>query len=302
MASESESRCGYVAIVGRPNVGKSTLLNYLLGQKISITSRKPQTTRHQVIGIKTEGNCQMVLVDTPGLHRDMNKAINRYMNSAASAAIGEVDLVVMVADRTAWTDEDEAVLSRIRHSGSPCLLVVNKVDLLQDKAALLPHLKSLWQRGEFIEILPISALKQHNLDALDREITSRLPVSEHFFPEDQITDRSQRFLAAEIVREKIMRQLGEELPYAVTVEIEEFVEDNGVLHISALVFVERAGQKKILIGEKGARLRAIGSAARRDMETMFEAKIMLRIWVKIKSGWSDDERALRSLGYDDYRA
>lgn len=302
MVSESESRCGYVAIVGRPNVGKSTLLNYLLGQKISITSRKPQTTRHKVIGIKTEGNCQIVLVDTPGLHRDMNKAINRYMNSAASAAIGEVDLVVMVADRTAWTDEDEAVLSRIRRSGSPCLLVVNKIDLLQDKATLLPHLESLWSRGEFIEILPVSALKRHNLDALDREITSRLPVSEHFFPEDQVTDRSQRFLAAETVREKIMRQLGEELPYAVTVEIEEFVEDNGVLHISALVFVERAGQKKILIGEKGARLRAIGSAARRDMETMFEAKVMLRIWVKIKSGWSDDERALRSLGYDDYRA
>jgi len=255
-----------------------------------------------VVGIKTEGNCQIVFVDTPGLHRDMNKAINRYMNSAASAAIGDVDLVVMVADRTAWTDEDDAVLSRIRRSGSPCLLVVNKVDLLRDKGALLPHLQALWEMGEFVEILPISALKQHNLDALEREIVSRLPVSGHFFPEDQVTDRSQRFLAAEIVREKIMRQLGEELPYAVTVEIEEFVEDNEVLHIAALVFVERAGQKKILIGEKGARLRAIGSAARHDMEAMFDAKVMLRLWVKIKSGWSDDERALRSLGYDDFKA
>ena len=303
MVAENISRCGYVAIVGRPNVGKSTLLNYLLGQKISITSRKPQTTRHQVIGIKTAANCQIVFVDTPGLHRDMSRAINRYMNNAASAAIGEVDLVVMVADRTAWTDEDEAVLSRIRRSGAPCLLVVNKVDLLRDKAALLPHLQSLWETGDFVEILPISALKQHNLDALEREIVSRLPASGHFFfPEDQVTDRSERFLAAEIVREKIMRQLGEELPYAVTVEIEEFVEDNGVLHIAALIFVERAGQKKILIGEKGARLKSIGSAARHDMETMFGAKIMLRLWIKIKSGWSDDERALRSLGYDDYRA
>lgn len=288
-----------VAIVGRPNVGKSTLLNHLLGQKISITSRKPQTTRHRVLGIKTEGSNQLVFVDTPGLHKDASKAINRYMNRAASAAIRDVDLVVFVVDRTAWTQEDAMVLEQIRQGGLPCLLVVNKVDLLEDKNALLPHLQALAAKGEFAAILPVSALRRHNIAELEREIVKLLPQSAHFFPEEQITDRSQRFLAAEIVREKIMRQLGEELPYSITVEIEEFAQQDAVLHIAALIFVERKGQKKILIGEGGSRLRSIGSEARRDMELLFDCKVMLRLWVKVKSGWSDDERALRSLGYDD---
>ncbi len=250
MAADAR-RCGYVAIVGRPNVGKSTLLNHLLGQKISITSRKPQTTRHQVFGIKTEADYQIIFVDTPGLHRDADKAINRYMNRAASAAIRDVDLVVFVVDRTAWTEEDAMVLEQIRQGGLPCLLVVNKVDLLDDKASLLPHLQMLAAKAEFAAILPVSALRQHNVAELEQEILKFLPVSEYFFPEDQITDRSQRFLAAEIVREKIMRQLGEEIPYAITVEIEEFALDGEMLHISALIFVERKGQKKILVGEGG---------------------------------------------------
>jgi GTP-binding protein Era len=282
MPANPVKRCGYVAIVGRPNVGKSTLLNHLLGQKISITSRKPQTTRHQVLGIKTEDHHQIIFVDTPGLHRNEPRAINRYMNRAASSAIRDVDLVVFVVDRTAWTDEDDMVLEQVRESGLPVLLVVNKVDLLADKSQLLPHLQIL-----------------DNIEELEKEILQRLPESGHFFPEEQITDRSQRFLAAEIVREKIMRQLGEELPYAITVEIEEFADEEGILHISAVIFVERKGQKKILIGEKGARLRSIGSEARVDMERLFDSKVMLRLWVKVKSGWSDDERALRSLGYDD---
>ena len=298
MATDTK-RCGYVAIVGRPNVGKSTLLNHILGQKISITSRKPQTTRHQVLGIKTEGDQQIIFVDTPGLHRDAAKAINRYMNRAASAAIKDVDLVVFVVDRTAWTDEDAMVLEQIQQAGLPTMLVVNKVDLLADKAELLPHLQSLADMGDFAAILPLSALHQHNVAELEAEIVKLLPESGHFFPEEQITDRSQRFLAAEIVREKIMRQLGDELPYAITVEIEEFSQEGEVLHISAVIFVERKGQKKILIGEKGSRLRSIGSDARRDMEALFDGKVMLRLWVKVKSGWSDDERALRSLGYDD---
>ncbi|MCP5189786.1 MAG: GTPase Era [Pseudomonadales bacterium] len=299
MPADSLRRCGYIAIVGRPNVGKSTLLNHLLGQKISITSRKPQTTRHRVLGIKTEGGNQLVFVDTPGLHKDASKAINRYMNRAASAAIRDVDLVVFVVDRTAWTQEDAMVLEQIRQGGVPCLLVVNKVDLLEDKNALLPHLQALAAKGEFAAILPVSALRRHNIAELEREIVKLLPQSAHFFPEEQITDRSQRFLAAEIVREKIMRQLGEELPYSITVEIEEFAQQDAVLHIAALIFVERKGQKKILIGEGGSRLRSIGSEARRDMELLFDCKVMLRLWVKVKSGWSDDERALRSLGYDD---
>lgn len=292
-------RCGYVAIVGRPNVGKSTLLNHLLGQKISITSRKPQTTRHRVLGIKTEADHQIIFVDTPGLHKDAEKAINRYMNRAASAAIRDVDLVVLVVDRTAWTEEDTMVLERIRQGGLPCLLVVNKIDLLEDKADLLPHLELLADKAKFAAILPVSALRQHNVLELEQEIKKLLPASEYFFPEEQITDRSQRFLASEIVREKIMRQLGDEIPYSITVEIEEFALDGKVLHISALIFVERKGQKKILIGEGGSRLRSIGSDARRDMELLFDSKVMLRLWVKVKSGWSDDERALRSLGYDD---
>tara|TARA_R110000823_G_scaffold130015_16_gene258053 strand:+ start:926 stop:1858 length:933 start_codon:yes stop_codon:yes gene_type:complete len=299
MTAEHASRCGYVAIVGRPNVGKSTLLNHLLGQKISITSRKPQTTRHQVLGIKTENGNQIVYVDTPGLHRNAPKAINRFMNRAATSALRDVDLVVFMVDRTAWTEEDEMVLEHVRNAGLPCLLVVNKVDLLADKAALLPQLEVLAQKADFCEIVPVSALRQHNIETLEEQILQRLPASGHFFPEDQLTDRSQRFLAAEIVREKITRQLGDELPYAVTVEIEDFAEEAGVLHIAAVIFVERNGQKKILIGEKGARMRSIGTDARRDMEALFDTKVMLRLWVKVKSGWSDDERALRSLGYDD---
>jgi GTP-binding protein Era len=299
MTAETPRRCGYVAIVGRPNVGKSTLLNHLLGQKISITSRKPQTTRHRVLGIKTEGGNQIIFVDTPGLHLQAEKAINRYMNRAASAAIRDVDVVVLVVDRTAWTEEDAMVLEQVRQGGLPCLLVVNKVDLLEDKAALLPHLQALAAKADFAAILPVSALRRHNIAELENEIVKFLPESGYFFPEEQITDRSQRFLAAEIVREKIMRQLGEELPYSITVEIEEFARQDAVLHISALIFVERKGQKKILVGEGGSRLRSIGTDARRDMELLFDSKVMLRLWVKVKSGWSDDERALRSLGYDD---
>ena len=293
------SRCGYVAIVGRPNVGKSTLLNSLLRQKISITSRKPQTTRHQVLGIKTDGANQVIFVDTPGLHKSAGKAINRYMNRAATAAIKDVDLVLLVVDRTAWTDEDEMVLQQVLQSGLPTILLVNKVDLLADKSELLPHLEVLAAKAEFAAILPLSALQRHNIEELESEILNFLPESVHLFPEDQITDRSQRFLAAEIVREKIMRQLGDELPYAVTVEIEDFSQDGNVLHISALILVETKGQKKIVIGEGGARLRAIGTEARTDMEPLFDSKVMLRLWVKVKAGWSDDERALRSLGYED---
>tara|TARA_R110002049_G_scaffold49267_15_gene141205 strand:+ start:2629 stop:3537 length:909 start_codon:yes stop_codon:yes gene_type:complete len=301
MTAETPLRCGYVAIVGRPNVGKSTLLNHILGQKISITSRKPQTTRHQVLGIKTEDSHQIIFVDTPGLHMNAERAINRFMNREARSAIRDVDLVVFVVDRTAWTEEDAVVLEQVQAAGLPTMLVVNKVDLLEDKSALLPHLGKLAEKGEFAAILPVSALRQHNVDALEEQILKLLPESEHFFPEDQITDRSQRFLAAEIVREKLMRQLGDELPYAVTVQIEEFAQEGDVLHISALIFVERNGQKRILIGEKGSRLRSIGSDARRDMESLFDSRVMLRLWVKVKSGWSDDERALRSLGYDDKR-
>ena len=293
------TRCGYVAIIGRPNVGKSTLLNYLLGQKISITSRKPQTTRHQVLGIKTDGADQFIFVDTPGMHQAAGKAINRYMNRAASSAIADVDVVVMVVDRTAWTEEDEWVLEQVVAGRAPVILAVNKVDLIDNKAELLPHLQFLAEQADFKAILPISALGRHNTDALLQCIREELPESVHLFPEDQVTDRSQRFMAAEIIREKLMRQLGEELPYATTVEIEEFSEQGDVLHIAGLIFVEREGQKRIIIGKEGSRLRSIGTEARKDMETMFDSRVMLKLWVKVKSGWSDDDRALKSLGYEE---
>ncbi len=299
MTDAPVTRCGYVAIVGRPNVGKSTLLNHILGQKLAITSRKPQTTRHNMLGIKTEGEIQAVYVDTPGLHKHNDKALNRYMNRSASSALKDVDVVVFVVDRTRWTDEDQLVLEKMQHVKCPILLAVNKADRLEDKSELLPHLNWLAEQLPQAEIVPISALQGQNLDTLEKLVGERLPESEHFYPEDQITDRSSRFLAAELIREKIMRQLGAELPYQITVEIEEFKQEGRILHIHGLILVERDGQKKIIIGDKGERIKRIGADARKDMETMFDSKVMLNLWVKVKGGWSDDERALRSLGYLD---
>lgn len=299
MTDTPMTRCGYVAIVGRPNVGKSTLLNHILGQKLAITSRKPQTTRHNMLGIKTEGEIQAVYVDTPGLHKQNDKALNRYMNRSASTALKDVDVVVFVVDRMRWTDEDQLVLEKVQHVKCPILLAVNKSDRLEDKSELLPHLSWLAEQLPQAEIVPISALQGQNLDTLEKLVGERLPESEHFYPEDQITDRSSRFLAAELIREKIMRQLGAELPYQITVEIEEFKQEGRILHIHGLILVERDGQKKIIIGDKGERIKRIGQEARKDMETMFDSKVMLNLWVKVKGGWSDDERALRSLGYLD---
>lgn len=297
--TDTQTRCGYVAIVGRPNVGKSTLLNYLLGQKLSITSRKPQTTRHQVMGIKTEGDNQIIFVDTPGIHSDGGKALNRVMNRAATSALADVDLVLFLIDRNRLTDEDELVLQSLQHVKAPVVLVINKQDLLDDKTALLPFTEGLLTRFDFAAVFPVSALRRQALDRLEQFIIERLPAGPHHFPEDQITDRSERFLAAELIREKIVRQLGDELPYATAVEIESFKQEGKVLHIHGLILVERQGQKRIMIGEGGSRLRSIGTEARKDMETAFDSKVMLKLWVKVRSGWSDDARALRSLGVDD---
>ena len=299
MTEAQTERCGYVAIVGRPNVGKSTLLNHILGQKLAITSRKPQTTRHTLFGITTEGAVQAIYVDTPGMHKDNEKALNRYMNRSASAALKDVDVVIFVVDRNRWTDEDQMVFERVKYVKCPLVLVVNKIDRLDEKGDLLPHLQWLAEQLPEAEIVPVSAQQGQNLDRLEQIVGERLPEGEHFFEEDQITDRSSRFLAAELVREKVMRQLGAEVPYQVTVEIEQFKQQGHVLHIHALILVERDGQKKIIIGDKGERIKRIGQDARRDMETLFDSKVMLNLWVKVKSGWSDDERALRSLGYAD---
>lgn len=293
-------KCGFIALVGRPNVGKSTLLNHMLGQKISITSRKPQTTRNNVTGIKTDGHCQLVFVDTPGLHLHHTSAMNRYMNKAAGTAIKDVDVVVFLVDRTQWTDEDESVARRLESIKVPLIIAVNKCDQLDNKEVLLPHLQRLSERLQCREIVPISALKGMGLDRLESLLVKLVPEGDHMYPEDQITDRSSRFLAAEIVREKITRQLGAELPYQMAVEVEEFEQDGGILHIGAVILVERDGQKRILIGDKGDRIKKIGQQARLDIEALFDIKVMLKLWVKVKSGWSDDERALKSLGYDDF--
>ncbi len=295
----TDSRCGYIAIVGRPNVGKSTLLNHVLGQKISITSRKPQTTRHRVLGIKTRGAVQAIYVDTPGLHRGQKRAINSFMNREATSSLRDVDVIVFVIEAGRWTEEDAWVAEQLAGRETPVVLVINKVDKLEDKGDLLPFIAERSEAFDYAEVIPVSALRADNLNALESSLDNYLPAGEHFFDEDQITDRSMRFLAAEIIREKITRQLGDELPYAMTVEIEQYKLEGHVTHISAAIYVERDGQKKILIGKGGSRLKSIGSEARQDIERLVDGKVMLNLWVKIKSGWSDDERALRSLGYSD---
>lgn len=291
---------GFVAIIGRPNVGKSTLMNHLLGQKISITSRKPQTTRNRILGIDTVGDYQTVFVDTPGLHREEKRAINQLMNRAAQSSLGDVELVLFVVDSERFNDDDEMALNRIRQSGIPTVLVINKVDKIDDKEKLLPLIEKLSSMMDFKEIIPVSALRGNNLENLRKIIHGSLPEGEPLFPDDAITDRSSRFLAAEIIREKLMRQMGDELPYSATVEIEQFVEEEKLLRISAAILVERIGQKKMVIGAAGQRIRKIGTEARLDMEKLFEQKIFLKLYVKVKAGWADDARALKSLGYADF--
>lgn len=301
MSKTEPTRCGYVAIVGRPNVGKSTLLNNMLGQKISITSKKPQTTRHRILGIDTKDNTQIVFVDTPGLHVHEARAINRLMNRAASSSLAEVDVNVLVVEGTQWNDDDEHALKFIIKANLPTILFVNKIDNVKDKSILLPHLEKLSARYEFSEVIPGSAEKGDNVELLRQRLREMMPEGTHFFPEDYITDRSQRFMAAEIIREKLMRNLGNELPYSVTVEVERFeYDDKGVIHINGLILVERKGQKQIVIGNKGEKLKVIGRDARKEMERMFDAKVFLKTWVKVKDGWADDERALKSLGYNEF--
>lgn len=292
-------RSGFVAIVGRPNVGKSTLMNHILGQKISITSNKPQTTRHRILGIKTEDSYQAIYVDTPGLHLNAQKAMNRYMNRAATTSLEAVELILFVIDVNRWTEEDDNVLKRVKGLDIPVVLVVNKVDQVADKETLLPLLQSLNEKMAFTAVVPLSALKGKNVADLEKVVYQSLPESDPVFPEEYVTDRSERFLAAELVREKLMRSLGKELPYATTVEIEQFKEEQGLLRINALIWVERQSQKKIVIGKRGEQLKEVGRQARIDMERLFGEKVFLQLWVKVKEGWSDNERILSSLGYRD---
>jgi len=295
MTDEDKQFCGYVAILGRPNVGKSTLLNKLLGQKISITSRKPQTTRHRIIGIDTKDDYQTIFVDTPGVQRKHDSAIHRYMNRAATSTIEDVDAIILVVDRLNWTDEDEYVVQSIRQSSAPVILAINKVDHLVEKNRLLPHIQALSAKLAWADVVPVAAKTGYNLEPLQAAIRKRLPARAHFYDAEQVTDRSERFLAAEIVREKIMRMMGDELPHKVAV----YKTTSKLVTISAVIWVERDGQKKILIGVKGEKLKLIGSQARADIEVLVDQKVMLKLWVKVKGSWSDDERMLKSLGYAD---
>jgi GTP-binding protein Era len=297
--SAPSTRAGYAALLGRPNVGKSTLLNRLIGQKLSITAPKPQTTRHVILGIQTLPEAQIVYVDTPGLHRQVRRAMNRYLNRAAASVLGYVDVVVFLIEALRWTNEDGDVLQRLADFPRPVVLAVNKVDRIADKSRLLPFLRDLTGQREFVEIVPLSALKGDNVVALEQVIARLLPEQEFLFPEDQITTASERFLAAELIREKLTRLLREELPYALTVEIERFDEEQRLVRIHAVIWVERETQKGIVIGEKGTTLREVGRQAREDMERLLGRKVFLETWVKVREGWSDDERALRSLGYAD---
>jgi GTPase len=297
---DDDFRCGYVALTGRPNVGKSTLLNALIGVRLSIVSHRPQTTRHRILGISTKPEGQILYVDTPGLHRGAKRAMNRSLNRAARAAITEVDLAVQVIEAGRWTDEDMAMYSALAEQNDmPKLLAINKVDLQKDKTAMLPFVADLMAKHPFDDVYYVSALKSKGLAGLEKGILKRLPEQPAVYGEDEITDRSERFLAAEMVREQLMLRLDQELPYATTVEIERFEDrPDGIAEVHAVIWVERDGQKAIVIGNGGVQLKAIGTSARKQMEHLFERKVFLKLWVKVREGWADDENLLKRFGYE----
>lgn len=299
MADQVPVRCGYVTIIGRPNVGKSTLLNRILGQKLAITSHKAQTTRHAILGIKTRPEGQILFLDTPGIHHRGDGALNRYLNRSARSAVGETDLVLLVVEALRWTPEDALALEALTAAGVPAIAVINKVDRIDDKSALLPFLEALAARYPFRELFPVSASRGDGIDMLERAVIAALPEGEPQYPEDQITDRSERFFAAELLREQLVQRYGKELPYRTTVEIERFEEVDGRYRIHALVWVERPGQKAILIGRGGEAMKATATQARLEMQKLFGCPVHLEVWVKIKKSWSSDEAALARLGYHD---
>ena len=297
MLNDENVHCGYVTLIGRPNVGKSTLLNQLLGQKISITSNKPQTTRHRLLGIKTINNHQMIYVDTPGIHLRQSHAMNRYLNRAAMTSMEGVDLIVWLVEALRWTEEDDFVFQAVIKTPLPIILAVNKVDKVKDKTTLLPYLQQVSTKHTFTEIFPLSARRGDNLTALETKIIELLPFNFPLFPATQITDRSERFLVSEIVREKLTHRLDAELPYRLTVQIEHFSSETHLIHISAIIWVETEGQKAIVIGKNGQVLKKIGEIARQEMETLLGNKVFLQLWVKVKMGWSNNDQLLQQLGY-----
>ena len=289
-------RCGFAAVVGRPNVGKSTLVNRIVGRKLSITSSRPQTTRHRILGIATGGAAQVVFVDTPGIHPARARALNRYMNRTAAGALAGVDLVLMVIEAPGWVRDDDLVLGKVAAQAAPVVLVLNKIDRVKLREAMLPVLDDVARRHDFAAVVPVCARTGENLERLRAAVESRMPVAAPMYSEGRFTDRSEAFLAAEIVREKLIRRLGQELPHRLTVETERFAEQGGRTMINALVWVERRQHKAIVIGRGGRRLKDAGTEARLEISGMLGRPVHLEIWVKVREGWSDDERALRGFG------
>ena len=292
-----KTKSGYVSIVGKTNAGKSTLLNNILGQKIAITSRKPQTTRHRFLGIRTDNENQIIFVDTPGFHSGQKRALNRYMNKVASNAMRGVDIVLYVLDKLNWSEDDLSRVQSISKETS-IILIINKVDKLEDKGSLLPFIDNLSKDNLFSHIVPVSALKDIGVENLVRLIHEQLPEGGHLYPEDQVTDISEKFLASEIVRENCINRLGDELPYRITVSIERFNQLKDITHIDSVIYVEKQSQKGMLIGQSGSMLKSIGTASRKELEKLLDSKVMLKTWVKVKNNWSDNESLLPSMGYD----
>ena len=286
-----------VSLIGKTNVGKSTLLNQLVEQKVSITSRKPQTTRQRLLGIKTEGSNQIIYVDTPGFHQGHKRALNKFMNKTALSSIEGVDIVLFVVDALNFSVTDEHLLSQISTKDNQVMLVINKIDKVAKKEKLIPFVEEVTKLFPFLEVIPISALKRKNIDILEKEITKRLPVGAHLYPEDQIADSSERFLTSEIIREKCISRVGDEIPYRLSVVIDSFKEEDKLITIDGTIYIEKSSQKGIVIGEQGKRLKAIGTAARKDLERMLDNKVMLRLWVKVKKDWTNDRSALNFMGY-----
>ena len=295
----SALRCGYVALVGRPNVGKSTLLNALLGQKVSIVTARPQTTRHRVLGISDSADGQIAFLDTPGMHPGPRRALNRAMNRTAGAALGEADLAVFIVEALKWTDEDDLALTRVLQSERPVIAVINKIDRARPRERLLPYLARLAERAPFLAMVPVSALRADNLEPLRRAILAALPEGERLYPQGQLTDRSEQFRIAELIREKLTSELVEELPYGVAVELESYQElPDGRIEVGAVIWVDREGQKPIVIGAGGERLKRIGRAARLELNRLFARRYHLTLWVKVRENWADDARALQQLGVE----
>lgn len=295
----SSYHCGLITLLGRPNVGKSTLMNKLVGQKISITSERPQTTRHRIVGIKSGKEAQFIFVDTPGLHRKTGKAMNRLMNKTARGSLIGIDCVIFIVTANGWCEEDAVVLNALQEIKVPVILAINKIDRLKDRKVLLPLIEESTKKMGFVEIVPLSAKTGENIDKLEMVLARYIPEQSALYPVEQLTDRSDRFLAAELLREKVFRNISQEVPYAVTAVIDKFeADDNGVLHIDAIIWVEKAGQKAIIIGKHGRQLKTIGSQARQEMEKLFHRKVFLQLWVKVQKGWSDSEQALQQFGYN----